>query len=43
MAAGWSSFIATGPVVELAENGSWRILERGRLNAGNLRLPWIGA
>jgi hypothetical protein len=30
-------------VVELAENGSRRIFERRRLDAENVRLPWIGA
>ena len=30
-------------VFELAENGSRRIFERRRLEAGNVRLPWIGA
>jgi hypothetical protein len=30
-------------VVELAENGSQRIVERRRLDVGNFRPPWIGA
>jgi hypothetical protein len=29
-------------IVELAENGSRRIFERRRVDAANLRLPWIG-
>jgi hypothetical protein len=30
-------------VVELAENGSHRIVDRRRLDVGNFRPPWIGA
>jgi len=30
-------------VFELAENGSRRIFDRLRLEAGNIRLPWIEA
>jgi hypothetical protein len=30
-------------LVELAENGSRRVFERRRLEAANLRPPWIGA
>ena len=29
-------------IVELAENGSRRIFERRRVDAANVRLPWIG-
>jgi hypothetical protein len=29
-------------VFELAENGSRRIFERRRVDAANVRLPWIG-
>jgi hypothetical protein len=43
MAAGWSSFIATGPLSERAENGSGRIFDRRRFDVGNFRPPWIGA
>jgi hypothetical protein len=43
MAAGWSSFVATGPLSSWAENGSQRIVDRGRLDVRNFRPPWIGA
>ena len=30
-------------VVELAENGSHRVVDSQRLDVGNFRPPWIGA
>jgi hypothetical protein len=42
-AGGWSSYIATGPLLSWLRTGRGAFLSADTFMEGNFRLPWIGA